>query len=201
MLHRPRGADNVLVPKISAPTVAAHRAAQRAALLSATEELLAEAGLAKVTPGAVAERAGLARSSFYEYFGSRDDILTAVAIASFERWAAEIDEVLIQAPRDGRLRAFVEATMRMTADGKHTIASSLQQADLSPSNYEDIMALHTTLLEPVTALLRETGVPDEYAALVQGLLNAGMQLVAHGTDPLAAAAMITELLEDGLPHR
>ena len=80
------------MPKISAPTVAEHRAAQRAALLAATEQLLVEVGLAGVTPRSIAERAGLARSSFYEYFGSRDDILAAVAIAAFDRWAAEIDE-------------------------------------------------------------------------------------------------------------
>jgi AcrR family transcriptional regulator len=188
------------VPKISAPTVAAHRAAQRAALLTATEQLLTEAGLAKVTPGSVAERAGLARSSFYEYFGSRDDILTAVAIAAFERWAAEIDEALGGVPADERLRAFVQATLRMAADGKHTIASELQQADLSPSHYDVIMALHTTLLEPVVTLLREAGIPDAYAALIQGLLNAGMQLVTHGVAPDAAAGMITEVLERGLPH-
>ena len=188
------------MPKISAPTVAAHRAAQRAALLTATEQLLGEAGLAKVTPGSVAERAGLARSSFYEYFGSRDDILTAVAIAAFERWATEIDETLSGVPADGRLRAFVEATMRMTADGRHTIASELRHADLAPSEYDDIMALHTTLLEPVVALLQEAGIPDAYATLIQGLLNAGMQLVTHGLDPLAAAGMISDVLERGLPR-
>ena len=48
------------------------------------------------------------------------------------------------------MRAYVEATMRMTADGKHSIASILQQADISPSKYDDIMALHTTLLRPST---------------------------------------------------
>jgi AcrR family transcriptional regulator len=192
--------DNVHVPKISAPTVAAHRAAQRAALLTATEQLLTEAGLAQVTPGSIATRAGLARSSFYEYFGSRDDILTAVAIAAFERWGREIDETLSRVPADDRLRVFVEATMRMTADGKHTIASQLRQADLAPNDYDDIMALHTTLLEPVVTVLRDAGIPDAYATLIQGLLNAGMQLVAHGVDPAAAAGMITELLQRGLPR-
>lgn len=189
------------MPKITAPTVVEHRAAQRAALLAATEELLAEAGLAQVSPRAVAERAGLARSSFYEYFGSRDDILTAVALTAFDRWSGEIEEALSGVPAADRLCAYVEATMRMTADGKHDIAAILQQADLSPSKYEDIMALHSTLLEPVVALLREAGVADAdaHAALVQGLLNAGVQLVAHGVDPAIATAMISDFLANGLP--
>ena len=152
-------------------------------------------------PRSIAERAGLARSSFYEYFGSRDDILAAVAIAAFDRWAAEIDEVLAGAPESDRMHAYVEAVMRMTADGKHSIAAILQQADISPSKYDDIMALHTTLLRPINTLLRETGVADAdaYAALIQGLLNAGVQLVTHGVDPDAATAMIADLLAKGLP--
>lgn len=191
------------MPKISAPTVAEHRAAQHSALLAATEELLNEEGLAGVTPRSVAERAGLARSSFYEYFGSRDDVLTAVALAAFDRWAAEIDEALRDLPASDRLHGYIEASMRMTADGRHAIAATLRQADLSPSRYEDIMALHTTLLEPITALLEESGVPDAptHAALIQGLMNAGVQLVTHGLDPDAATATITAMLSGGLPPR
>ncbi|WP_348789926.1 TetR/AcrR family transcriptional regulator [Leifsonia sp. NPDC080035] len=189
------------MPKISAATVAEHRAAQRAALLTATERLLEEGGLAGVTPRSVAERAGLARSSFYEYFASRDDALTAVAIAAFERWSAEIDETLSGVPATARLRAYIEATMRMTADGKHGIAATLQQAELSPSRHEDIMAMHTALLDPIAGLLREAGVrdADSHAVLLQGLLNAGVQLVTHGVSPDATSAMITDLLEKGLP--
>ena len=189
------------MPKISAPTVAEHRAAQRTALLTATEQLLVETGVAAVTPRAVAERAGLARSSFYEYFGSRDDVLTAVALAAFDRWAAEIEEALAGVTAPDRLRVYVETTMRMTGDGKHDIAALLQQAELSPSRHEDIMALHTVLLRPVVALLAEEGVPDAeaHAVLVQGLLNAGVQSVTHGADPGATAAMICGLLREGLP--
>src|SRR5690606_41753595 len=82
------------MPKISAPTVAEHRVAQRAALLSAGESVLLESGLAGVSPRTVCERAGLARSSFYDYFATRDDLLVAIAIAAIERWDAEIEVVL-----------------------------------------------------------------------------------------------------------
>lgn len=189
------------MPKISAPTVAEHRAAQRAALLRAAEALVHEAGVPGVTPRAVAERAGLARSSFYEYFGSRDDVLAAVAIDAFQRWDAEVEEALQGVPAGDRLRAYVEVTLRMTADGRHDIAATLQQADLSPSSYDDIMALHDTLLRPLTAVLEEAGVPDlgVHVALAQGLLNAGVQLVTHGADAEAVAGRIVGVLQSGLP--
>jgi AcrR family transcriptional regulator len=189
------------MPKISAPTVAEHRAAQRSALLKATEDILLETGLTAVNPRTVAERAGLSRSSFYEYFGSRDDILTAVAIDAFDRWASEIDEALAAADTRDRLRVYVDLTMRMTADGKHGIASILQQADLSPSRYEDIMALHDALLNPIKTLLAERQVPDvmAYATFVQGLLGAGVQLVTHGADADLVSSRIVDILTSGLP--
>lgn len=189
------------MPKISAPTVAQHRAAQRLALLKAAEAVMLEGGVAAVSAKSVGERAGLARSSFYEYFSSRDDLLAAVAIEAFDAWSAETDHAMQAAqPGFGRLRAYIDATMRMTADGSHRIASQLRQADLSPSNYDDIMALHDALLAPVRSVLADLGVADvtRQAALVQGLLNAGMQLVEHGTPAETASTLVYELLASGL---
>src|SRR5689334_23437274 len=125
------------MPKISAPTVAAHRAAQRAALLRSGEGLLLEGGLAAATPRAVCERAGLARSSFYDYFATKDDLLVAIAIDAIERWDAEIERMLSHVePGLAELRRLIDATMEMTADGRHAIAGALREADLSPSRYE-----------------------------------------------------------------
>src|SRR5690606_28408530 len=90
----PSRRDNEGMPKISAPTVAEHRAAQRAALVQAGEAVLIESGLGAVRPGAVCERAGLSRSSFYDYFSTRDDLLVAIAIDAMERWDTEVEQAL-----------------------------------------------------------------------------------------------------------
>ncbi|MEK8226875.1 helix-turn-helix domain-containing protein [Oerskovia sp. M15] len=65
------------MPRISAPTVAEHRAAQMRVLLDAARSLLAETGRPP-TFSALAERAGLARPSLYQYFRSADDLLLAM---------------------------------------------------------------------------------------------------------------------------
>lgn len=190
------------MPKITAPTVAEHRAAQRRSLLSAAEAIVREDGVAAVTPRSVGERAGLARSSFYEYFPSRDDLLAAIALQSFEEWAAEVSAAVASAPAGrARLHAYVEATMRMTADGKHTIATGLREADLSPKSLDAIMKMHESLVTPLRDLLEELGVADAptQAALVQGLLDSGVRLVGHGADARAVTASITALLDAGLP--
>lgn len=193
------------MPKISAPTIAEHRAAQRAALMAAASVLISEQGVAAVTPRAVGERAGLARSSFYDYFPSKDDLLAAIAIEAFEEWAAELDSVIAAAaPGRARLHAYVEATIRMAADGKHDLATELQQAELSPKSLEAVMEMHDTLTAPLQNVLLELGIREDPAllTLVRGVISAGMQLVAHGATADATVASITTLLDRGVtPER
>jgi len=189
------------VPKISAPTVAEHRAAQRAALVQAASQILVADGLAAISARTVTERAGLARSSFYDYFPSKDDLLVAIAIDAIGDWDAEVDRAL--AGIDGgtaKLRALVDVTMAMTADGRHDIAGALREADLHPSRYEDLMAMHDAMLRPVVRVLEECGAaePERTAMLVQGVLGAGIQLVTHGVDPRQVSDDVYRLLTAGV---
>lgn len=189
------------MPKISAPTVAEHRAAQRTALLLATRELLEAEGVAAATPAAVTRRAGLSRSSFYEYFASRDDLLVSVALQVFDEWNAELDDALAAAaPGMPRLRAYVTTALAMTADGHHRLATVLREADLSPTSREDMMAVHDRLTTPLVHVLDELGVDDPrmVGALVQGALASAMQLVSHGVPVGATAPGLISMLEHGI---
>ncbi|WP_395244881.1 TetR/AcrR family transcriptional regulator [Agromyces sp. MMS24-K17] len=185
------------MPRISAPTVAEHRAAQRTQLLSAAEALIRDQGIDAVNPRTVGEQAGLARSSVYEYFGSRDDILVAVAIEAIDRWNAEIESSLAGLAGTERLERFVHETMQMAADGHHDLATRLGQAQLSPTKVDDIRRLHATLLHPIELAFSDLGVDDPMVdvMLTQGLLNAGVQLVDHGADPADVAERIIRMLE------
>ncbi|WP_067697998.1 TetR/AcrR family transcriptional regulator [Nocardia jejuensis] len=59
---------------------------RRERLIGAARELAAEGGYAAVTMHAVADRATLARATVYRYFGSKDQLLTAVGA----EWAREV---------------------------------------------------------------------------------------------------------------
>ena len=189
------------MPKISAPTVSAHRAAQRAALLRATAELLRESGLSGVSPRTVSERAGMSRSSFYDYFPSKDDLIVAVAIEAFDRWNQEIDAA-VEAAEPGlpELRALIDATMQMTADGEHNLAGSLRQAELSPAQFENLMVLHEVVMRPIAELLDRLDVPQRFLGLVNGVIGAGVQAVQRGQDPAEVAEDAFTVLEGGLPR-
>ena len=57
-------------PKIQAATIVEQRAMRQRQLIDAALAIALESGAANITVAAVAQRAGLARSSIYEYFSS-----------------------------------------------------------------------------------------------------------------------------------
>lgn len=189
------------MPKITAPTVMEHRAAQREALIAAAEAILRESGPEAVIPRTVCERAGLSRSSFYGYFPSRDDLLVGMAVVAMESWDAEI-EAALQGVDPGlpQLRVFVDRTMAMTADGRHEIAGALRGADLHPSTLEDLKRLHDALLRPLVHILVDLGhaEPQRTATLVQGVVGSGVQLVEHGAAAAEVADDVYRLLVQGV---
>ena len=104
-------------------------------------------------------------------------------------------------PGRARLHAYVETTIRMAADGKHDLATELQQAELSPKSFDAVMKMHDTLTIPLQNVLAGLGQPADPAlsTLVQGVITAGMQLVAHGMTVEATVEAVTRLLDDGVP--
>lgn len=189
------------MPKITAPTVTKHRAAQRTALIRAGEEVLLEGGVAAFSPTSVSARAGMARSSFYDYFPSKDDLMVAISIEAMERWNAEIEAEMSQLePGIDQLRAFTSATMRMTADGKHALAAIVREADLTPSAIEDLMVFHDVLFRPAVSVLTGLGMDSSrtFIALIHGVLSAGVQLVGHGAAWEEVADDVFNMLTRGL---
>lgn len=189
------------VPRISSATLAEHRVAQRAALLRAAAELVISGGAAAVTPTAVADRAGIARTSVYDYFHSREDLLVAVALAAFEEWDRDLAAALKDVERGlPQLRVYLEATMGMAADGRHALAAALRFTDLSPQRAEEIAALHSALQEPLLSILGDAGVvdPPGTAPYVQALIGVGLKRVSGGEDPNAVAARIHHLVIGGV---
>ena len=66
------------VPAVTADDLDPRIARSRAKLLAAATDLLVEAGPRAVTVDAVAERSGVAKSTLYRHWSSRDDLLVAV---------------------------------------------------------------------------------------------------------------------------
>jgi AcrR family transcriptional regulator len=83
----------------------------RAALLDAAEREFAERGYAQATARSIAERAGAATGSFYQYFADKDAALRELAQARFADLAARVDALAIS-PIAGGDASSIEARAR-----------------------------------------------------------------------------------------
>lgn len=176
------------MPKISAPTVAEHRARQRDALLHAATELLVSAGVNAVTPAAVSAAAGLARPSFYQYFSSGAGILAAVIEDAFPRANDKLRIALESA--DGpaeQLDTYVRVSLSLAHEGAHRPAAALAAAQLPEECMARLRELHRDQAAPFMHALEELGTPDLQltAQLLGGVLEAAMGAIESGA-PLAA---------------
>lgn len=189
------------MPKINAATVAEHRAQQRAALIQAAVDILVEQGAAAVTPAAVGARAGLARSSFYQYFPSAAALLAAIVEESFTAADAATAQALdgVREPA-ARIDAFIRTELLIAARGAHRPAGALMQADLPAECLARVRELHHHHNAPLQAAIAAvTGdSPDLTGQLVGGIVQAAMTAVEHGADPDRVADHALALLRHGL---
>jgi AcrR family transcriptional regulator len=174
------------MPRIDAATVAEHRTRQRAALLRAAEDLLVSEGHEALNFGAVAKRAGLARSSVYEYFVSLDDLVASLVEEILPRWLTQLAEEMGRArtPRT-RLIAYVRAQLDMVVRGSHQLAVALGQVPLSGEVRARIAAVHAQFAPNLKEVLADLGHrdPRSGAAYVQAVVNEATRQLHAGSDP------------------
>lgn len=172
------------MPRIQAPTVAEHRAAQHRALLDAARQILSETGRPP-TLTQVAARAGLARPSLYQYFRSPGDLLNAVVEDVFPRWSARVAAAMDAAatPAD-RVLAYVLTNFELITEGEHALASLLAEVAPGDTVAEQSRAMHQQLLEPLVEALHHLGVRTvpETAEMINAIVFAGSRLIESGTD-------------------
>lgn len=171
------------MPKISADTVAQHRANRLRALLDAGRDLVAEGGPEALTLAALARRVGLSRPSLYEYFRSREELVTAIVSDELPEWARRLEVAVAAA--DGvpaKIEAYLRTELAIVADGSHGAVVALSVHALPESSREQIRAEHERLLAPLVGVLRTAGVPQPElrALLLHGMVEAAARTLSPG---------------------
>lgn len=173
---------------------------RRGAIVAAARELLTTGGASAVTPAAVAGRAGLARTSVYQYFPSTSALVAAAVEATFAEANAGLRDVVGQAAdARGRLHAYVRHALRLAARD-HGAFRSLAATDLPPECVARVHELHGAMLAPLRSAVEDLGVPDAAlaTALVFGAVSAAAEVLERGGDAEAAAARTIAFVDAGL---
>jgi AcrR family transcriptional regulator len=187
------------MPRITAPTVAEHRARRHDALLTAAREILLAEGPQAVTPAAVGARAGLARSSVYKYFSSTADILAQLVEDIFTVWTERVRRATDTEPDPAaRVAVYVRTHLRFAQSDDRRVGYAAS-AGLSPEHLEHLMELHRRFNAPLQEALADRGDPDPEVTgeLITGTLEGAIRLIDAGHPPEQVIAATLAFLPEG----
>jgi len=153
------------MPKIQAPTVALHRELRRQQLMSAAMELAIADGAESITVAAVAAKAGLARSSIYEYFASSADLVADLVLEELEYYTRRLSEAVAGATDPYlRIELWITESLRYVADGRHMLVKSLNTINTPDERKDEIVMGHRRMMAPLQESLVETRISNVRAA-------------------------------------
>ncbi|WOP18706.1 TetR family transcriptional regulator [Raineyella sp. LH-20] len=189
------------MPKISAATVAEHRAMKERQVISAAVDLLTTEGAAAVTPAAVAARAGLARTSVYQYARSGNELVALAVEETFVQVKAALAVALDAAGPDpaARLEAIIRTVLRGAADG-HAPDPAVDVAALGSAQQERLRQLHQELVAPLALAIEAVGAKDVsvLTAISWGAINGVVPLIEHGMPIEAAVTAVVAYVRAGV---
>ena len=153
-------------PKIQAATIVEQRAMRQRQLIDAALAIALESGAANITVGAVAQRAGLARSSIYEYFSSSADLIADLVIEELALYQKRLSQAVIgtQDPYQ-HIELWIAEALQYVVDGRHMLIKSLNAATIPEFRRDEISQGHRNLMTTISAPLQEIGLTDIRGAM------------------------------------
>jgi len=189
------------MPRISTESLAQHRDWRRNQLIEAAAAIALESGGDSITVAAVAQRAGLSRTSVYEYFASSSDLIADLIIEELHSFALTLGEAVagINDPAEA-IEGWISASLDYVADGRHLLAKALNAADLPQERSAAIGAAHRGLLAPLTQNLQALGVKDIHQALslIQAATDVATKRIESGNDAESEISMTSRFCIAGI---
>ena len=172
-------------PKIQAATIVEQRAMRQRQLIDAALAIALESGAASITVGAVAQRAGLARSSIYEYFSSSADLIADLVIEELALYQKRLSHAVIgtQDPYQ-HIELWIAEALQYVVDGRHMLVKSLNAATIPEFRRDEISQGHRNLMTTISAPLQEIGLTDIRGAMsyLQNTIEAASVRIESGSD-------------------
>lgn len=189
------------MPRIQTQTLAQHRDWRRNQLIEAAASIALESGGAAITVAAVAQRAGLSRTSVYEYFGSGSELVADLVIDELHTFTATLDDAVSHCPDATCIvTCWIKGALTYIADGRHLLAKALNATAMPQSRAQQIGVAHRALLAPLMKAVVDLGVQDTQRALtfIQAITDASTKRIESGHDAEKEIAFATNFCINGL---
>jgi AcrR family transcriptional regulator len=189
------------MPRIETETLAEHRDWRRNQLIDAAASIAMESGGAAITVAAVAQRAGLSRTSVYEYFGSGSELVADLVIDELHSFAQTLNTAVADcADAQCIVNCWIKGALTYIADGRHLLAKALNSTAMPQSRAQQIGTAHRALMAPLVKAVTELGVLDSHRALsfIQAITDASTKRIESGHDAEEEIAYATKFCINGL---
>lgn len=189
------------MPRIRTETLAQHRAWRRQQLIDAATAIALESGGESVTVASVADRAGLSRTSVYEYFSSGAELAADLVIEELHSFVSTLSEAITNpANPEQSIEEWIEAALRYIADGRHLLAKALSSVTPPKDRAVEIGVAHRALLAPLRKSLELMGISDvpHALALLQSATDVATKRIEGGVDANLEIAQTTAFCIAGL---
>jgi AcrR family transcriptional regulator len=181
------------MPRINAATVEEHKRITRLSLLEAAEALFSRLGYDGASHADIAAFAGIGRTTFYDYFDDKEDLLATLVE---ERLPGVLAEMIAAVPRNlphrERLGALVVALVEFVVN-EPVLGLTLHQdvSKLAPGAQVRIREAHRDLISELAVLYRggvDEGsfrlLPTDLAGnLIQESVMAAAAVIIRSEDP------------------
>ena len=189
------------MPRIETQTLAEHRDWRRNQLIEAAASIALESGGAAITVAAVAQRAGLSRTSVYEYFGSGSELVADLVIDELGTFAQTLNAAVADCSDAACIvTCWVKGALTYIADGRHLLAKALNATAMPQSRSQQIGMAHRALMAPLMKAVTDMGVKDAQRALsfIQAITDASTKRIESGHDAESEIAYATTFCIHGL---
>ncbi len=192
------------MPRIRAENIEAHKELTRADILSAAYDLLEELGSADISLAEVAHQVGIGRTTLYEYFRDRDDLIASLVE---DRLPGVEDEILSSIPggiaADERVERLAKATVHFVVEDR--VLGLILHRELPRLSREAQMRVRTSheSLAAEMVIAFQAGVeaglfrpmpPDVAGRLIHDVIMSAARIVISSANPPGRFAEVSDAM-------
>ena len=190
-----------MAPRIDAPSIPEQRELRQRQLIDAALSLALESGAEAVTVTAVATKAGLSRTTFYEYFSSSADLIADLVMEELGTYRDRLlNAVEGSTGSIEYIECWIAEALHYVADGRHLLVKSLNSITLPEYRKAEIAQGHRALMGTISDQLKDIGISDLQSALsyVQNSLDTAATRIESGKNAETEIVMAQRYAVAGL---